>query len=379
MKKIASILLLTLCSCTGGGGGGGGSSPQPTSGVFLDSAVGGVYYRSDSKSGMTDDQGKYECVGSENVEFYLKGDNGKEVTLGSSSCRGTTSPIDLVTQGSLNYQTSFVDLSEDQSVRVIGMLRLLQSMDTDQNPSNGITIAAADVSILADELEEVATLNVALNSMFSSSEGYDTKLSSMISLMGKTLVSESSAVAHFNESRQEETTLPCETEGCGGEPSGPPVVIPPTVSQTECYQGVTYGSSSFGSGGISYGTNYPIDVNTGSLKANAGFNEKIYTLIVIPPTGNADFYRWKNNAGAFYKFPVVMTVIEASGVVQLRGVGFTDGMQTLTLGARVDMGGIMTRTGTEMTFGSFVSSFDRMFRKVDCYPPAVFTSVVNTQ
>lgn len=378
MKQLSlSILLLTLVSCSGGSGGGNGSgsNPSTTQGVLLDSAVGGVHYRSDSKSGMTDDQGKYECVGSEQVEFYLKGDNGKEISLGSTACRGTTSPIDLVTEGAFNYKTSLLDLSATQSGQVVAMLRLLQSMDADQNPSNGITISSADVSILANELESEFTLNVALESLYNSGN-FEAKLDSYMTLMGKTLVSESSAIAHFNESRNTDVKEPCENEeGCGEEPNSPPVVVNPP-SETECYQGVTYGLSTFGQGGISYGTNYPIDVNTGDQKPNAGFNEKIYTLIVLPPTGNASFFRWKNNAGAYYKFPVVMTVFDLSGIVHLRGVGFTDGAQTITLGAKADMGGIMTRTGTELTFGSFVSSFDRMFRKVDCsITPSTYTEV----
>lgn len=69
----ATGLIALLVACGGGGGGGGStSSSSATSvGVFLDSPVAGINYRTESQSGQTDAQGRFNFVQGETVTFSV--------------------------------------------------------------------------------------------------------------------------------------------------------------------------------------------------------------------------------------------------------------------------------------------------------------------
>lgn len=129
-----------LAGCGGGGGGGSAPSPAPNpgpspspsptpaprSGVFIDAAVQGLGYQSASSSGLTDADGRFQFGAGETVTFTLG-----RTTLGSVAGADVLTPLAL-------FRTS-----DDTDRRVVNLARLLQSLDADGLPENGITLDAA--------------------------------------------------------------------------------------------------------------------------------------------------------------------------------------------------------------------------------------------
>ena len=113
-------------------------------GQFVDEAVEGLYYTSESTSGYTDYNGFYQCKETETVTFYAG-----NIKLGESVCSSLVTPIslmgsDLTDPNSLNNTISGLDLDSldhqplDLSLygeladeRVIEVLRLLQTANDD--------------------------------------------------------------------------------------------------------------------------------------------------------------------------------------------------------------------------------------------------------
>lgn len=122
----------------GGGQGGGGGGPEIRVGVFTDSPVSGVRYRTESQEGVTAADGTFLYEDGEIVRFWLG-----DLELGSAAAAATLSPLDLVEGADINDN------------RVTNMLVLLQSLDEDRTLNNGIQISeaiAAGVSLYADTL-----------------------------------------------------------------------------------------------------------------------------------------------------------------------------------------------------------------------------------
>ncbi|MBU1668239.1 hypothetical protein KKC13_07445 [bacterium] len=116
-----------------------------TKGYLVDSAVQGVNYECDSGEtiGVTGSDGAFECKAAP-VTFKLGG-----MTLGtisSYSSGGQILPQDLVG----------VSKAETSNAQVIKIARLLQSLDSDGDPSNGITIDTTKANKLtaSDSLSE---------------------------------------------------------------------------------------------------------------------------------------------------------------------------------------------------------------------------------
>lgn len=152
MRLTTILCPLTLASLAVLAGCGGGSAPTGDSlatGVLSDSPVAGVQYlRNGAASGNTDILGQFRYKAGETVEFRI----GKLV-LGSVTATGsamTVTPLQLA-QG--------LSTATLRANRVTNLLVLLQSLDDDGNPADGISIPAAAVAAL-DEDAEVATLDL---------------------------------------------------------------------------------------------------------------------------------------------------------------------------------------------------------------------------
>lgn len=120
---LAAALVLTAC-----GGGGGDDAPVVGSqtGVFVDSAVSGLSYETSSGvKGTTDAQGQFKYNPGDNVTFKIGG-----VTLGTGKASGTVTPAHISEGG-------------EDSNKFTNLLVLLQSLDLDGNPDNGITLPAS--------------------------------------------------------------------------------------------------------------------------------------------------------------------------------------------------------------------------------------------
>lgn len=202
-------LALTLVACGGSSGGGkpkGSSSAvtSPTSssapsseassssssegsssstssvvtqtGVFVDSAVAGVTYLTSpgGRSGVTSITGQYDYVEGDTVVFSIG-----EIQFPAAPAKGVVTPLDMVESGG----------TDNQVVRNIAVL--LQSLDADGDPSNGISIPASAAA--------AATSNVDF------SQPYSTFASAVLPVVQqvdpvKNVVAETAAVAHLEES-----------------------------------------------------------------------------------------------------------------------------------------------------------------------------------
>lgn len=169
-----SGLLLSAC-------GGGESTPDepqnenPTiySGRFIDSAVTGLSYQTATQQGQTNADGEFSYQLNETITFSIGG-----IALPAVAATNLITPLDI-------FATE--DINDD---RVINLIQLLQSLDNDQDPTNGIVLT-----------ETVHTLATGLNSDFSN-ESFEQLLISL-SLDANNMVTKQDATFHFQQSLEE--------------------------------------------------------------------------------------------------------------------------------------------------------------------------------
>jgi len=172
---ICTLTLLILTACSDGGSSSSGSNAQQ--GVFIDSAVEGVTYTTPTRSGTTDSNGTFVYLFGEVVTFSIGG-----ITLGSAVGQPQLTPIDLV--------PGAIDATDQQ---VTNILRFVQSLDADSDPSNGISIPAA---VLANAAGQTLDFNQATVA-FEADANALLALLYPVPAMPPALVSEAAALAHF--------------------------------------------------------------------------------------------------------------------------------------------------------------------------------------
>jgi hypothetical protein len=133
---IIATLLACLAACGGGGGGSTGGGSAQLTGVFLDSPVAGINYRTDSISGKTNANGEFTYAAGETVVFSIG-----NVALPSALASATVTPLNLANTTDPNHQV------------VSNILVLLQSLDSDGDPSNGIQIPNAAHTAAANPID----------------------------------------------------------------------------------------------------------------------------------------------------------------------------------------------------------------------------------
>ncbi len=172
LTLVSLILLLTGCF-------GEGDGPQkilatavpPTTGMFVDSPVSGAGWQtSGGLSGVTNDAGEFMYVPGENVTFSVGG-----IVLGSAPGAPIISAVELT--GSNN--------PTDQAA--VNLFVFLQSIDADQDPSNGITISSSTQAAAAG-----LTLDF-------TDPDFSTAVAAVVAAIapGNAVVSEIDALAHF--------------------------------------------------------------------------------------------------------------------------------------------------------------------------------------
>ncbi|HBV20133.1 MAG TPA: adhesin [Nitrosomonas sp.] len=141
----SAALAAGLASCGGGDSGSGGSSDEastatrvtPTgaaTGVLMDSPVSGVSYNASSgKKGVTDEAGHFDFNYGDTVEFKLGG-----LTLGKVKGAPVVTPMDL---------------ADGNDNKLSNLLVLLQSLDADADPSNGIVITETAASAVSNSIK----------------------------------------------------------------------------------------------------------------------------------------------------------------------------------------------------------------------------------
>lgn len=140
-------------------------------GEFVDSPVEGLEYKTKTLSGKTNKYGKFQYLTGESVVFSIGNirfpsvSGGKEIT-----------PLSVFSVNNLN------------NTAVVNMLRLLQTLDQDGNPNNGISISAKAI-------EAAAGLSVNF-----SAANFDAQVATFIKNAGavnSVLVSANEAIQHF--------------------------------------------------------------------------------------------------------------------------------------------------------------------------------------
>ena len=127
---VLSLAVASLAACGGGGGGNTGSepnsgnvsTPEVKTGQFLDSAVEGLRYETPTQHGFTNQFGSFSYIPGESIKFYLG-----STFLGEVLAQTELTPLDLMGAG-------------DDPDKLQNLLRVLQTLDADNDPSNGITI-----------------------------------------------------------------------------------------------------------------------------------------------------------------------------------------------------------------------------------------------
>lgn len=137
MNKLPCLLPLLALGSIALGGCGNDDAPAPAAvqtGVFADHAVSGLAYATPSRTGLLNRQGEFTWRGAERIAFRLG-----DIELGAAPAAAVLTPIDLGSAAALN------------------VARLLQTLDADCDPSNGLEItsvarnAAAGVSLDFDQ------------------------------------------------------------------------------------------------------------------------------------------------------------------------------------------------------------------------------------
>lgn len=179
---VLSGVMLTACggggddsgngSSGGGSNGGGtetGSKPQHTA-VFVDAAVGGLNYRCDDYASITNANGEFLFDDGDSCVFSVGNQRLGSVTLKA----GNT----LVTP---------YGLAQDYKDKAIRIAALLQTLDSDSNPENGISLDKT-------QLEKLGIIE------WSSDEAFNTSLIEALKTAGlnKSVVSLAAAKAHLS-------------------------------------------------------------------------------------------------------------------------------------------------------------------------------------
>jgi len=123
--SVWAALCVSLSACGGGGNGTTTTAPPPAplSGVFVDSAVSGFRYATTTFNGSTDLDGTFMFAAGENVTFSIG-----DIDFPTVAAASLLSPFDLA------------GTADTGDTALINMARLLQTLDTDGDVDNGITI-----------------------------------------------------------------------------------------------------------------------------------------------------------------------------------------------------------------------------------------------
>ena len=187
MKSMLACALLAL-GLLGCGGGGSGSSGTKT-GQLIDSAVGGVSFSTPSFSGVTDSLGRFQFKEGELVTFSI-GDIKFPVVTASA----VVTPLTLANSSDINNRI------------VINIARLLQTLDNDADPDNGIQVVTPS---------STAALNFDQDPSSFAAE--------VLSTLGLTLIDQAAAVEHLQAELDE---LNNQNGGGSNNPDVEPASVP---------------------------------------------------------------------------------------------------------------------------------------------------------
>ena len=126
---VGLLLALSMIAigCSGGGDGGGGFPFAVQTGTFTDSRVKGIAYKTRTRSGVTDEKGRFKYRKGEAIEFSVG-----DIPLGTKTvAKPSMTPVDLV-----------MDAVGETHPAVVNICRFLQSLDEDRDIDDLITISS---------------------------------------------------------------------------------------------------------------------------------------------------------------------------------------------------------------------------------------------
>jgi hypothetical protein len=221
------------------------SAAAANTGVFVDSAVGGIGYKTTpgNRTGVTNAAGEYAYDAGDSVIFFIG-----DMEFPAVTAKATVTPLDIANSDDVNNRI------------VVNIARLLQSLDTDGDASNGISIptgavAAATSGVnfdlpVADFAALTSITNLVANSGSSTTS----------------LISQSAAINHLSETL--ETADPTSLIGSwvAGDGEDGQVVLTFIDSNHYVIMNDEDDEDDDGQDGVEYGT-YTWDNNTGVFVA----------------------------------------------------------------------------------------------------------------
>lgn len=190
-----SLLTLVLSGC---GGDSSNNSNDVLIGQFVDSPVQGVAYRTATQSGITNGNGEFLYRADEMVDFSIGG-----IVFPQTRAASIITPLELADTTNIN------------DIRVVNIARLLQSLDQDCNPDNGISIT-----------EQAHAASASLTVDFSSA-AFESQVTNLVANAGQNnsecqvLISRSSAVTHLQATLNEIEEIPAPQPIPQPEPTPP--------------------------------------------------------------------------------------------------------------------------------------------------------------
>jgi len=212
LLKLSLGLMATGALTACGGGTNTGTitgSNTIIKGQFLDSAVSDLRYESLSSSGVTDATGNFQCLLSEEVNFYIGA-----LKLGTSICQRIITPQTLAANVTVQSQpqtvtsasgvVSTVAGTSQVVVRpaspndssVVNRVRLLMTLDVDDNPANGIQLPSS----IEQKKVTLTSINFKNNNVFDNAVG--AIVQKMPSVSNKSVTDATTATNHFNKTLQ---------------------------------------------------------------------------------------------------------------------------------------------------------------------------------
>lgn len=121
ISSVVATLLMVGC---GGGSSGSTTTAATSTATFIDSYVTGLEFDTSTESNVTDTNGNFRFKDGESVTFHIG-----NLYLGSAIPKdGKVTPLDII------------GTTDSTDPKVVRMLRTLQTLDSDGDPTNGISI-----------------------------------------------------------------------------------------------------------------------------------------------------------------------------------------------------------------------------------------------
>jgi subtilisin family serine protease len=181
MNVIKQIFLFLLIFIFDGCGSGSSNtsidnlnSSKDVTSILVDSKISGVSYSCGNNKGVTNLNGEFTCKENTIVTFNIGG-----ITLGSTKISPDSKFITPATLYNL-------DITNIDDTKIFNFIQLLQSLDNDNNATNGIEITQSIRTQFDNYLLDLNNANIT-----------QTDISNAVSFVSKNLISKNQALEHY--------------------------------------------------------------------------------------------------------------------------------------------------------------------------------------